>query len=506
MTDPAAVPGGPSASASGTTSPTPPAGQPPTSAPTPNSASLTPNSAPLTPNAGAVTPTFSAVPTGQSGYGGQGGYLGLSGLSGAGPGANGTLPAAPPASLSLTTPGAMPLKLTADETVALVTQKNLGVLSALREVFAAQAGVKSAAALSPPIFTIGPAFQTGGTTDGFLFEQPLELNGTRDARAGIARAQLRLTQAQAVVQLQTLVYVARTNFYALARAQERLRLSRELRGVTAQFAALARKQVELGARPGVEARQAAIEAARARTEEARAVGEEQAARAVLNAYLGRAPLDPVETSLVPAEAAGTLPMPDTVAATQQALAARGEIAVAEATRDVPLARARLARAQGRPDVAPEFRVSQITPKYMDAGLGVVFTLPLDYGTRRNQIRQEERIAGAETLRVTGTQAQVREEVAAAASRLAAAREVLQGYDGGLVQDALSVLDSVQTGFKEGATTIIAVLEAERTYRTVTSERLDALTTAAQAQSEFDRAVGVVPASLLDQLRKDWNHK
>lgn len=499
MTDPAAMPGGPSASSSGTTSPTPPAGQPPTSAPTPNSA-------PLTPGAGAVTPTFQGVPTGQSGYGGQGGYLGLSGLSGGGPGAGGTLPAAPPASLSLTTPGATLLSLTADKTVALVTQKNLGVLSALRDVFAAQAGVKSAAALSPPIFTIGPAFQTGGTTDGFLFEQPLELNGTRDARAGVARAQLRLTQAQAVVQLQTLVYIARTNFYVLARAQERLRLSRELRDVTAQFAALAQKQADLGARPGIEARQAAIEAARARAEESRALGEEQAARAVLNAYLGRAPLDPVATSLAPVEASRTLPVPDTVAATKQALAARGEIAVAEATRDVPLARARLARAQGRPDVAPEFRIAQITPTYMDAGFGVVFTVPLDYGTRRNQIRQEERIAEAELLRVTGTQAQVREEVAAAASRLAAAREVLSGYDSGLVQDARTVLDSVQTGFKEGATTIIAVLEAERTYRVVTSERLDALTTAAQAQSEFDRAVGVVPAPLLEQLRKDWNHK
>ncbi len=217
-----------------------------------------------------MTPTFQGVPTGQSGYGGQGGYLGLSGLSGAGTSANGTLPAALPASLLPVTPGAAPLRLTSAETVDRVTRKNLGVLAALRDVFAARAGVHSAAALSPPIFTIGPALQMGGTTDGFLFEQPLELNGTRDARAGIARAQLRQAQAQALVQLQTLVYVARTDFYGLARAQERLRLAQELVAVTARFEALARRQAALGARPGIEARQAAIEAARARTEEVRA--------------------------------------------------------------------------------------------------------------------------------------------------------------------------------------------------------------------------------------------
>ncbi len=491
------MPGGPSASAAGTASPAPPAAQPPTSG-------LTPNSAPLTPNAGAVTPTFQGVPTGQSGYGGQGGYLGLSGLSGAGTSATGTLPAAPPASLLPVTPGAALLRLTAAETVDLVTRKNLGVLAALREVFAARAGVHSAAALSPPIFTIGPALQMGGTTDGFLFEQPLELNGTRDARAGIARAQLRQAQAQALVQLQTLVYVARTDFGALARAQERLRLAQELVAVTAQFEALARRQAALGARPGIEARQAAIEAARARTEEARAVGEEAAARAILNAYLGRAPLDPIATTLEPEPVAA--PAPDIAAATGQALAARGEIAVVEAARDLPLARARLSRAQGRPDVAPEFRISQITPTYMDAGVGVVITVPLDYGTRRNQIRQDERMADAESLRVTGTQAQVREEVAGAASRLGAARNALHEYDGGLVSDAKAVLDSVQVGFREGATTIIAVLEAERTYRAVTAERLEALTAAAQAQADFDRAVGIIPAPLLGQLQKEFTQK
>lgn len=421
------------------------------------------------------------------------------------PNASQTLPATPPTSFSLVTAGAKPLRLTADDAVMLAAGQNLGVLAALREALAARSGVRSASALSPPIFTVGPALQMGGTTDGFLFQQPLELNGTRGARAGIARAQLRLTQAQALVQLQALVYVTRLNFYTLAQAQERLRLARDLRAIAERFDAIARRQVALGARPGIERRQTAIEVARARAQEAQTFGQEQAARAVLNAYLGRAALDPVEAALGAEGGESQLPVPevvlDVVLAQRRALDVRGEIAAAEATRDIPAAQARLSRAQGRPDIAPSFRISQITPTYMDAGLGVVVTIPLDYGTRREQIRQQEQTAQADAARVTGTQAQVRSEVVQAAARLSAAQEALRGYDGGLLAEAKAVLDAAQIGFREGATTIISVLEAQRTYRGILSERLDALTQAALAQAELDRAAGTVPPALLTRLRQ-----
>lgn len=413
------------------------------------------------------------------------------------------LPAASPASLLPVTPNAVPLVLTADGVVVLAVRRSLGSFAALQDVFAARAGVRSAAALSPPVFTIGPAFQTGGTTDGLLLEQPLELNGARSARTAVARAQLRLIQASALVQLQTLVYIARTDFNMLARAQEQLRLAQEVRRVTEQFDVLASKQVSLGARPGIEARLTSIEAARARVAEAQAVGEEQAARTLLNAYLGRAALDPI-IAILPDNATLSTAQIDLSLAQSQALAARGEIAQAEATRDLPHARASLARAQGRPDLAPEFRISQITPKYMDAGLGVVVTIPLDYGTRRELIRQEELAADAAQSRVAGTQAQVRAETVQAASRLSASRAALSEYDGSIVADARAVLQSTQTGFAAGALTIVEVLNAERTFRQVTSERLGALAQVNQAAADFDRAAGVIPPVLRAELTLELN--
>lgn len=490
-------PSGPGVTASASTPPTP--GSSAVGVPTPPTADApgtnTPGVAPT-----AAVPVSPPVPTAIPGSTAL-----APAPNSAPPGLAQTLPAAPPASLAPVTPGAVPLALTADGAAALIARKNLGVLAALKDVLAAQAGVRSASALSPPVFTIGPALQAGGTTDGLLFEQPLELNGTRGARTDVARAQLRLTQAQAVLQLQALVYTARTDVYALARAQERLRLAREGRRIAEQFDEIARKQVALGARPGIEQRQTAVAAARARTVEAQASGEEQAARADLNAYLGRAPLDPVDAALGTDTGAALTP-PDILAAQQQALRARAEVAVAEATRDIPAARARLGRAQGRPDIAPEFRISQITPTYMDAGLGVVITVPLDYGTRRNQIRADEQTADADQSRIIGAQAQVRLEVAQAAVRLDAAQDALREYNGGLLENARAVLDAALFGFREGATTIIAVLDAQRTYEAAAAEGLDARAQAIQARADFDRAVGAVPPALLTELGKDLTTK
>lgn len=418
------------------------------------------------------------------------------------PAGQGTLPAAPPGSLLPQTPGAAPLRLTADDAAILAARRNLGLMAAIQDTFAAESGVRSARALAPPSFTIGPAFQPGGTTDGLLFLQPLELNGTRGARTGIARAQLRLAQAQALLSLQTLVYTVRLLFYALARAQASEVLQQTLLASTLQFDQIARTQVKLGARPGIEAVQTAIEVARARQIAAQSRGEEQAARAALNAYLGRAPLDPIDTSRGLAQDAAPAPLLEIAAAQRNALDGRAEVAVARANRDVPSAQESLYRAQGRPDIAPSLRISQITPTYMDAGVGVVISVPIDYGTRRGLIRQVQQNAQAQEARLVGAQAQVRLDAEQAVVRVNAAQAVLAEYDAGLLANAHTVLASALAGYKAGGTTIISVLEAQRTYRQILSDRLDAQVSVAQARAALARAVGSVPQALPAALNQE----
>ena len=60
-----------------------------------------------------------------------------------------------------------------------------------------------------------------------------------------------------------------------------------------------------------------------------------------------------------------------------------------------------------------------------------------------------------------------------------------------------VLDASRKGLETGQTNLVAVLEAQRTFRTVKTEQLNALLAYVQARTELERATGAVPSTLLN---------
>lgn len=387
-----------------------------------------------------------------------------------------------------------PAPLTIDEAVARAIRQNPRLSAAAREVAAARSGVRSARALANPALTFTPALSPGGADEELLLQQPLELNGTRAARTGVASAQLRATQAEAVVALRGLVFETKSAYYELGRAQELRALARDILQTAEEFDRITRRQAELGSRPGIDQTQTGIEVIRARQQVTLAESQVVVAQTALNTLMGRSPDEPI----------GPLP-PLTIAATpvdrqaivQQALDRREEIAAEEATRDALRQEARLARAQGRPDLAPQFRAGRVTRGFGDSGVGIGISLPLfDYGSRRQRIRQVEESARAQEDRIAATRNQVQQEVQQAIVRLEAAQAVVHAYQAGVLDQARRLLEASRTGFQAGATSVIAVLEAQRTYRSVLTEYTNALAAAASARAELERATGAVPADLL----------
>jgi outer membrane protein TolC len=140
-----------------------------------------------------------------------------------------------------------------------------------------------------------------------------------------------------------------------------------------------------------------------------------------------------------------------------------------------------------------------TPK--EYGFGLAITIPLiDYGDRRNRIRQAEESAKGQDARHAATRSQVEQEVKQAITRLQAARAVLESFQGGMLDDARKLLEATRHGFELGATTLITALEAQRTFRNVQAEYIDALVSHEQARAQLERATAGVPASLLKELR------
>ena len=238
---------------------------------------------------------------------------------------------------------------------------------------------------------------------------------------------------------------------------------------------------------------------RARQQVTQAQSQVVVAEAALDTLLGRepnvliGPLAPLPSSIQPF---------DEEASPRQALANRAEIASEAAGRDAFLQEARLARAEGRPDLAPQFRMGSITSGFRGPGLGLGLSLPLfDLGSRRNRVRQAEEAARAQTDRIAAAQNLVRQEVAQALARLRAAQATIRDYQDGVLIQARRLLEASRTGFQEGSPryTILTVLEAQRTYRGVQTEYINALATQAQALAELERSTGAVPATLVPAI-------
>ena len=404
-------------------------------------------------------------------------------------------PSSPPVSAA-----AQP-ELTVDEAVRVAVADNPRLAAALRDVAAARHGVASAGALANPNVVFAPSL-TGGVGGGsdteLLFQQPLELNGTRAARRATASAQARRAEAQAVAEMRAVVFTARTAYYELARAREQAALARTLLQTAEELDRLARRQVELGARPAIEQTQTGIEVTRARQQVALAEATVASAEAALNALMNRPPDAPVGAVALPVAAvlsAAALPEPREAA--RQALAQRAEIASGEAWADALRQEARLARAEGVPDVAPQWRATSVTRGVRQSGFGLAITLPLiDYGSRRGRVRQAEETARAEGDRVEAARLQVQKEVAQALARARAARDVLATYPQGLLDEAERLLRASRIGYEEGRTGLIQLVEAQRTYRQVQGDFIGAQVEYALALAELERASGAFPAAAL----------
>jgi cobalt-zinc-cadmium efflux system outer membrane protein len=407
------------------------------------------------------------------------------------------------ASMALAQPAAAPL--TVEQAVAIALRENPLVRAAARQTEAARAGVGAARSLSNPSVTVTPSVAgTAGSDEELSVAQPLELNGVRRARSGVARADLRAAEADALIVTRDLVRDVRLAYYDLARAQEVLALQQESVAAASEFERIARRQVELGSRPGIDLTQLQVELTRARQLELRARSDVRLAEAALNTLMGRAPdaaIGPV--AHLTTEGSSQLAAPSSQpepsqpgagsrepGAASAASPQRPEVAVEQARLDALRQQDRLIRTEGRPDVTIAGRLESFTREPRVGGVGIGISLPLfDYGSRRHRLRQTRRLAEAQAARVEATWNKVRLEVEQATSRLRTAEQLVRQYQEGLLDQARRLAEAERTRFQTGAGSPLLVLEAQRTYRSVLSDYYGALAAREQAKAELAWARG-----------------
>ncbi len=398
--------------------------------------------------------------------------------------------------LSANLAGANPLPpLSIEEATQEAIRHNPRTAAYSQDIAAASSSVKAAKALSNPVITFTPAIGgTGGSDTEFLMQQPLELNGTRKARTGAAAAELLGVKAKGVVGLCDLVFQVHTAYLELIRANEKSRIAQETLRSVEEFDRITRRQVELGARPGIEQIQSGIEVSRAKQQLTLALSDMDMARAALNTHMGRDASESIGSMSVPAPSSHQVDSRTLIA---QALSNRAEISLEEASSEVLKQQVKQVAAEAIPDLLPQFRASRVTHGVQDSGIGIAISLPLlDLGSRRNHKQQLQHAQEAQRARIEAAQSLVKQEVLQAVNRVQATTEVLLNYQQGVLEQSKRLLDASKIGFAEGKTSILNLLEAQRTYRAVQSEYSNAEIDKALADASLERALGGIPARLL----------
>lgn len=378
-----------------------------------------------------------------------------------------------------------------DQAVETAIRIDPGVAAARKERDAAQAGRRGARALTNPSVLASPALgPINGTTEEFLFTQPLELNGARSARVRGAEATVQLAQLRWESAVRDVVVAVRSAMVELWRERSLRDLAQDDLAAADAMDRLVRTQVDLGSRPGVDTARSGLEKVRATQRLALATGRLKAAQVRLASLLGQ----PFDGALPPMpEPSPIAKLPDLTQALRLAILARVDVRLAEA--DQRLARSGLdaVRADGRLDIAPQWRAQQLfsrQPRANDMGFSVAIRVPLiDWGGQRSRLASERASVAAAEDRVSAVRLAVSAEVVAAHARLEAALAVFDAVEPAR-READRLLESVQKGFEEGAMALPMVLEARKARRETLVEAVEARAEAVLARIAWERTVGV----------------
>ncbi|MGQ9657468.1 MAG: TolC family protein [Fimbriimonadales bacterium] len=368
---------------------------------------------------------------------------------------------------------------TEPQVIATVLARHPQVRALRLDLASARRLERSASLPSAPTAFLAPELSSGGVGEQFLLNQPLELNGTRQARISVARADYALALAQAQSALNDLLAEALTAYYEYTYRAQIAAVAAEALQLAEQTHEKIRLQVEAGVRPGVDLLQADIERERVRQQYALRQAEAAIARERLRTALGG--VSPEEL-----QHAATHPLPRLNTDTDSSPL----LHIEQARLRIEQAYMRQLRAAGLPDLGVQVRIERFRDSRTRPAFSVSVSLPfLDYGARQQQLRAQQQRVAAQQQRIDAVLQRVSGERAAAQKRYEQARARADAYQQRILPQAQQLLQATQTGLEVGQITLLQLFEAQRTARQVQEETLLATLELALAEVELRRLRG-----------------
>jgi outer membrane protein, heavy metal efflux system len=359
--------------------------------------------------------------------------------------------------------------LTYDQALQYATTRNLALEAARRQRAIRQAAIRTARQLPNP----AAAFDIGRDTphEIFTFDLPIELGGKRARRIDLATQEMTLADLDVEVQLRAVRRELRQSFYTLIGADERVRLAESVVDIARRARDAAQARFETGAAPRLEVMQADLGVTRAETDADLARSIRASAQAALNAVLN---LPPDRALTLAGTLADSVPAVTFDQALSIAVASNTDLMALDRQIGVESKRLELLRAERVPtptlsfsglfDSEPEFTTG--------ARAGVSIELPV---FSRNQGAIAESVATTAQLRTRrdATRRAVENDVYGTIAKIDAQRRQVEAYRQRLVPTATSLESLAEESYRAGRTSVLALLDAQRSLRDLTREALQA---------------------------------
>jgi len=124
--------------------------------------------------------------------------------------------------------------------------------------------------------------------------------------------------------------------------------------------------------------------------------------------------------------------------------------------------------------------------------GVALNLPLQIRSRKGAVEQAEARAQQALAALASQDDEVRVEVDQARHRVLEAHHVVELYQNRLIPAARAQIDAAKFGYETGRSNFQALIDAERSVRSLEIEYQQALASLAQRAAELDRSRGIPP--------------
>ncbi|WP_278351882.1 TolC family protein [Chryseobacterium gleum] len=385
------------------------------------------------------------------------------------------------------------------EYLSLVGSKNLGYASQKYNVSMAEAAIRTANMFPDPQLemetTNNGVNQNMGYVYGASLGWTLELGGKRKARVNLARNQSELSKLQLQDFFRNLRADASLGYINALKSKALLEVQQDSYKNMQQLAKSDSIRYRLGTISLVTSKQSKLEAASLLNEVYQAESEEQQALTSLSVFL-------VDSKIMDREVRGDLnafnrdfsiddlilqalnERADLLAARQNTEVTRSQISLEKANRVIDLG---ISAGAERHTEA----INEIAPSPTVNAVKMGISIPLKFSNKRNAgVKIAEMASSQAEIEYKQTEQAIRTEVMQAYQQYVATQKQLRQFHNGMLAEAQTILEGIIYSYKRGESSILEVLNAQRTYNNVRKDYYQVLADNASALIELERKAGI----------------